>query len=159
MATAVRRGPFGSRRFGDDAGVALLELALVLPVLAVLVFGAIDLGRAFALKNAVTNMAREGALRAFVSPCPLDDVEDAVRAENDELGDQVEIRVVVGTDPSGPPATCPSGGFPKGTELTIVVVDRMDILAPFVSEFTGNPVDVTGTATVKLSEEEPVVVP
>jgi hypothetical protein len=153
MATAVRHRASGRRCSGDDAGIALLEFALVLPVLAVLVFGAIDLGRAFSLESEVTNMAREGALRAFVSPCPLAQVEAAVRAENADLSDDVLVRIVLGDDPSGPPATCPPGGFPEGTELTVVVVEQMEILAPVVSAITGSPVDVTGTATVKLSEE------
>lgn len=49
----------------DQRGVAMVEFALCLPMLALLVLGGIDAGRAYATSEAVKNAAREGAL--FVS--------------------------------------------------------------------------------------------
>lgn len=52
------------RRIGARArqrGVNMIELALVLPVLLVLVFGVIDFGRAIHYSNVIVNMSREGA--------------------------------------------------------------------------------------------------
>src|SRR5712692_627410 len=42
-------------------GAQLLEFALVLPMLLVVVFGAADFGAAWALKDKLTNAARDGA--------------------------------------------------------------------------------------------------
>jgi Flp pilus assembly protein TadG len=141
----------GPRLTGDDAGVALVEFALILPVLAVLVFGTIDLGRAFSLKSAVTNMAREGAFQLVVDACPLDGAKDAAKAENAELSTEVTVKIVEGTDTSAPEVTCPtSGAFAKDTELTVVVTTEMSIIAPLIGAITGDPVDVTGTATARM---------
>ena len=45
----------------DDRGVAAVELALVLPILLVLVFGIIDFGRLLNAQITLTQAAREGA--------------------------------------------------------------------------------------------------
>jgi Flp pilus assembly protein TadG len=151
MAPPLQHRQTRPRLRGDDAGVALLEFALILPVLAILVFGTIDLGRAFSLKSAVTNMAREGAFQLVVDACPLDGAKNAAKAENAELSNKVTIKIVQGTDTSAPEVTCPASGvFTAGTELTVVVTTKMSIIAPLVGTITGDPVDVTGTATARM---------
>ncbi|HEX6607472.1 MAG TPA: TadE/TadG family type IV pilus assembly protein [Chloroflexia bacterium] len=46
-------------------GTALLELALVMPILAALLLGVLDFGRMYAEQLAVTSAAREGARAAM----------------------------------------------------------------------------------------------
>ena len=46
----------------NERGAALVELAVALPLLAVIMVGAIDFGRAFRTAMVVTNAARAGAL-------------------------------------------------------------------------------------------------
>jgi Flp pilus assembly protein TadG len=53
-----------------DAGVAVIEFALVAPLLLILVFGIIDLGRAYSTLNQIAASAREGARFAAVLPNP-----------------------------------------------------------------------------------------
>jgi Flp pilus assembly protein TadG len=55
----VRR--YRRRDGGDERGAAMVEFALVLPLLLVLVFGIVDFGRAFQSWITLTNAAREGA--------------------------------------------------------------------------------------------------
>ena len=55
------------RRSPRRRGVALLEAALVLPMLLVLIFGSIDLGYAFFVKHTLQGASREGARRAAVA--------------------------------------------------------------------------------------------
>lgn len=43
-----------------EKGIAALELALILPILAILVFGIIDFGRLIQARLVVTNVSREG---------------------------------------------------------------------------------------------------
>jgi Flp pilus assembly protein TadG len=54
-------------KFNDQRGAALVEMAIVLPLLALLVFGAIEFGRAVVIKNTLNYLAREGARRASIS--------------------------------------------------------------------------------------------
>jgi hypothetical protein len=44
-----------------SSGQAIVEFVLIIPVVLLLVMGALDLGRAFFVKIALTNSAREGA--------------------------------------------------------------------------------------------------
>ena len=45
---------------GDDAGAAALEFALILPVLAMMIFGVVDFGRFIQARLVITNLSREG---------------------------------------------------------------------------------------------------
>ena len=51
----------------NERGAALVEAALVLPVLILIVFGITEFGRAMFITNTLNNVAREGARRAAVS--------------------------------------------------------------------------------------------
>lgn len=61
-------GGVGRRRAVGDSGVAMIEFAIGFVFLGVVVFGAIDLGRAFITWNQVKNAAREGAAYAERDP-------------------------------------------------------------------------------------------
>ncbi len=58
------------RRFHRERdGAAMVEFAIIAPLLFVLIFGIIDFGRVFFLYNNLTNAAREGArLGAVLDP-------------------------------------------------------------------------------------------
>lgn len=59
------------RRFRDErSGQAIVEFALILPVILVLVFGMIEFGRAWNIQQAITDAAREGARKAVVAELP-----------------------------------------------------------------------------------------
>jgi hypothetical protein len=64
-AETSRRG-----RSADDRGTALVELALVLPLLMVLLLGMVDLGKAFNAWIDETHLANEAARLAAVSYVP-----------------------------------------------------------------------------------------
>ena len=54
----------------DARGTAVVEFALIFPVLAMLVFGVIDFGRAFFLRNNLVSSVREGARFGAALPDP-----------------------------------------------------------------------------------------
>src|SRR5436190_2372517 len=59
------------RRFAaDERGVALVEFALVLPLILLLMFGMIDFGKAFNYWNDETHLANEAARFAAVNSSP-----------------------------------------------------------------------------------------
>jgi Flp pilus assembly protein TadG len=67
---SVRQG----RTRRAERGQALAEFALVLPLLMLLIGGIVEFGRAWNIKQAVTDAAREGA-RYYVISDDLDDAE------------------------------------------------------------------------------------
>ncbi len=61
------------------SGQAVVEFALVLPVFVLLVFGAIEFGRAYYSLHLLTNAAREGARRGSLPNQLETDVEDTIQ--------------------------------------------------------------------------------
>src|SRR3954451_17856814 len=54
----------------DERGVALVEFALVLPLILLLLFGMVDFGKAFNYWNDETHLANDAARQAVVNKCP-----------------------------------------------------------------------------------------
>lgn len=67
------------RRLGR--GQSIVEMALVTPLLMLLLLGAIDVGRAMAVKIAVTNASREGARYASWYPQDYAGIIDTCETE------------------------------------------------------------------------------
>jgi len=63
----------------NNKGAALVEMAIILPLLLLIVFGIFEFGRAMVITNSLTNAAREGARQAAVSPPPIN-VDEFVRS-------------------------------------------------------------------------------
>jgi Flp pilus assembly protein TadG len=81
----------------SEAGQALVEFALVLPLLALLLFAVIQFGLAFTNYIALTDAVRAGARTAAVSrlaPSPSTEGEQAVRGAAANLK-QAELSVTV----------------------------------------------------------------
>jgi Flp pilus assembly protein TadG len=94
----------------DTQAAALLEFAIVVPLLFAFVFGIVDFGRYFFLYNNLSNAAREGARLAAVSPMSTAAdittttaaVVSAVRGRiNDKNSATANVQLVtVGTSPA-----------------------------------------------------------
>jgi len=63
----------------DASGQAIVEFALVLPILLLLMVGILEFARAWNLHQALTDATREGARRAAVADPKMDD-QDSVKA-------------------------------------------------------------------------------
>ena len=93
---------------------ALVEFALLLPLLLVLILGAMDLGRVFYVKTVLTNAAREGA--NTLSRYPSDDTAGynrtlaAIQAEGNSSGATITAGEVTYTG-------CCEIGFPVGVTI------------------------------------------
>ena len=100
MARALTDKPHSAsteRRRTGEAGVAVVEFALVAPLLLILVFGIIDLGRAYSTLNQLAASAREGARFAAVLPNP---VSTSAKAQVRETVKQFSLRQL-----GGPPVS------------------------------------------------------
>ncbi len=67
-------------------GQSILELALLLPLLLLIVAGALDLGRAFHVYITVTNAAREGARYGALYPTDTSGILNHARQEASGAG-------------------------------------------------------------------------
>src|SRR5213080_1747759 len=75
MPQMTRTNP---RRLRFRSGNAILDMALVLPLLIGLTFGAVEYGYALYIKHSLQAAAREGARAAIVAGATATDVQTAV---------------------------------------------------------------------------------
>lgn len=127
-----------------DRGAAMVEFALVLPILLVLVTGIIDAGYLFGQKLALNQAVREGARNAVVLTSSTKDVTTLVRqaAGSSLISDTTKIAV---TDGAGnAPTNCTAVKY--GNDLTVGASYATKGLVNFIPGF-GN---VTLTSEAKF---------
>lgn len=121
-----------------EKGQALVEMALVLPILIIIVFGIVEFGRIMNTYLIVTNAAREGARHGVVGGSDLN-IKNAV-TNNAYTLDPAKITVSIN----------PEGTRSRGTPLSVQVSYSLDIIAPVIGAITGNPYTVTATSTMRV---------
>lgn len=125
-----------------QSGQGMVELVVLLPLLLTILFGTLDLGRAFYTYISLTNAAREAARYA------------AVNDTNASMTNvQHEFTPAGGSDVSGcAPGTLTfigSGGG-RGNPYTVRVSCQFTLVTPFMSTIlgaTGNRITINSTAT------------
>lgn len=162
---AETSGPAPSRRARprSERGTAMVEMAVVFPLIAGLVFGFVDLGRAYRLQTSLTNAAHEGASYARYNPTQVDaggacaDPNNITFATRNEQGTSTSFTVTVkytSQSTESPPATwTPVVGCNSSVPAARVVVTAsapFQLLTPLVSAIVGQ--------TITLSESSEVVV-
>ena len=103
--------PKTRHRLEDESGQALVEAALAIPVLLLLVFGVVAVGRVTEAKVAVQAAARESGRALAVAPSEEQGVADALAAA-DAIAASYELdgsKFTVEVDP---------GGFARGGTVT-----------------------------------------
>jgi Flp pilus assembly protein TadG len=131
-----------SRYGGRNAqrGTALIEFTLVLPMLLVLTVAAVDFGRAFFVKNVVSQAAREGVrLRAVTSSADSALVRDRVLQVANAANVTVSQLAINGPDAS--------------RQVTVTVTAEFNWIFPGVFNLFGanftNPMSLTGEAVMR----------
>jgi Flp pilus assembly protein TadG len=131
----------------EEAGAALVEFALVLPILLVLLFGLIDFGKAFNYWIDETHLANEGARWAVVDKNPgSGTLQEYIR---DQANTQ-ELRTGGTSSVSDPLQVCidfPNGGqVGEPVEVTITTsYSWLSFLGLSSTETT-----ITGRSTMRL---------
>jgi Flp pilus assembly protein TadG len=142
-------------RMRDEEGVALVEFALVLPMLLLLLFGMLEFGKAFNYWLDANHLANEGVRYAVVnrnpSTTPGESLQDWVRLQ----GDTNEFRN--GGTNAVPSATQVTVCYPDGAaaddsgDPIRVKVSLTYNLLPFISSKIGiGQVTLVGTATQRI---------
>jgi Flp pilus assembly protein TadG len=114
------------RRSSRLRGNAVLDLALVMPVLLALTFGAMEYGYALYLKHTLQGAAREGARAAVVAGATATDVQTAVDNAMNAAGfaqakyvRPPAITAMTSTTPAT--AITPWTSAPMGAQITVTV--------------------------------------
>jgi Flp pilus assembly protein TadG len=87
----------------SDRGAAMVEFAIIAPLLLLVVFGIIEFGRAYNAQNSLTHAAREGAREYAITQDPVAG-EAAAKAAATSL-DSSQITVTLSACDPGQPAT------------------------------------------------------
>ena len=127
-------------RISREEGVAAVEFALILPVLALLLFGVLEFGRVWSQYQVFQGAAREGARCAAVqatdfSDCEIQPAIDQAAEPYDPNGNAT-VKIAGGNAPAG----CTDDD--QGKDVQVSWVQPLDINIPFWS-------DVTVTPTIK----------
>ncbi len=155
--TASARG--GAVRNGRERGASLVELALILPVMALIVFGVVDLGRGYQLHLRAEAAAREGVAFAQIHPnhvvcAGAPDIVERVSAEEKGLAEHPGFRVAVfGQDDGGAFVAvtgCDGKVAQPGERVRVEVTVTYDVLTPIVERVVGSTIDLTGDAEARV---------
>jgi Flp pilus assembly protein TadG len=143
------------RRSRDERGAALVEFALVLPLLLILVFGMLEFGKAFNYWIDTTHLANEGARWAVVNHNPgAGTLQEYVkgRANTLELRDGGTSSIPAG-DEAEVCISFPNGSANVGDPVLVTVTATYHWL-PFVADrISSASVTISGSATMRLEAQ------
>jgi len=141
-------------KISDQRGGALIEFALVLPLMLLILAGIADFGILFYNKQVITNASREGARAGIVSEKDDDGeriiVSEAViqsivvnYCQNKLWNFNEDPDVVVGGDASF---------YPDDLIVTVTIADYTLLLSPLLNIFGGNfgELDVTAETIMRM---------
>jgi Flp pilus assembly protein TadG len=147
MKLRARRGREGS------SGQAMVEFALVVPILVVLLFGIIDLGLYVYSTNSLNEISREsarfGAVALRPSSCAGKPRADCVRSlakeklvgvpiDTTDVGVVCQRRSAAGSLPASP-ATDNCAGTWRGGDLMRVTIERdFTLVTPVIGQLVGS---------------------
>lgn len=148
-------------RARGDEGALLVELGLAAVVLVLVVFGVVDLGRAYALQNRLSNASREGAAIAQFKPGNVNtgcasgnNVVDRATNEDSGLATTPGFAVTVAKKSGSSQVAYTGCGTPSGVTIisgdTVVVTAQANfsVITPIIGRFVGNTIVVTRTTSV-----------
>jgi Flp pilus assembly protein TadG len=138
-----------------EAGIAGVELALATPMLALLMTGGFDFGRAIYEQHRLAAAAEAGVQYATAIATNLTNTSGIVAAARSDAGDTSNSLTVTTnqcTCPTGTPlcstATTCSGSTVTGTYVKVAVSESLTTLINY--PFLSSPLTVSGQAMVRV---------
>ena len=126
----------------NQAGQAIAELALVLPLLLLILLGCLDLGRGFSAWLTLANGSREGARYASLYPADQDGIVRRTREEVEAEGlSGKQLRVAVQVAPS----------LKSGEPVTVTCAYTMPVFTFML--FGGKPLRIMATTHMAIIPE------
>jgi hypothetical protein len=142
----IGKTKYNQLKYGNPPAQALVEFALVLPLLLLFILGTMDLGRMFFTKMVLTNAAREGAnYLAYIPEDANNGYVDTFAAISDEArNSNVEI---IDTDVTY--SGCCTRGLPVEVTITKIVDLIFDNILQSLG-LLGGPVQLTSTVKMMV---------
>lgn len=123
----------------SEKGQALVEMAFVIPILLMLVFGITEFGRIFGTQLILINSAREGARFASVGATDTEVIGKIIN--NATMLDNSKLLISI---------TPSDTARHRGESVKIKIQYPVEIYAPIISNFTGNPYVAKGEAIMRM---------
>jgi Flp pilus assembly protein TadG len=124
-----------------ERGQATVELALVLPVLLLILFGIMEFGRVFSAYLVITNAAREGARQAAIG-ANNSTIENAVYNASSSLGDLTSLTVSINPHEEASRVT--------GEEASVTINYNVDLVIPIISEIAPDPFPLEARSVMRV---------
>jgi Flp pilus assembly protein TadG len=115
----------------DQRGAAAVEMAIILPLLVILVFGIVQFSILWNRSQGLHAAAREGARIGSLPQTTQDDIEEAVRDALGGVADPLDATITV-----SPNTTRPCDLQPPGARVVVTVTVDTEVMIPF---FDGSP--------------------
>ena len=135
-----------------ESGQSMVELALVLPIFLMLIFGVFDLSRVVWANSALAHASREAARLAIVQEATDATTKDVIRARALEQaiagGEGLIVEVCYGHGCSGNTDAL-GASSERGTPVTVTV--RGSVSATTGALFGFGTIDVSGTTTMLVN--------
>ncbi|MCI0636142.1 MAG: pilus assembly protein [Actinobacteria bacterium] len=127
---------FTRDRISREEGVAAVEFALILPVLALLLFGVLEFGRVWSQYQVFQGAAREGARCAAVASTSECDIQTAIdnAAEPYQPDGAATVEILGG---GAAPEGCTDAD--RGEDVQVSWEQSLDINIPFWNNVTVTP--------------------
>ena len=130
---------------GSHRGAALVELALIVPILLLLAFGMIEFGRAFFISHVLATAAREGARRAVVT--------------RNLAANQAQVTGLICNEIASAIATCNdvqiqiTPGVRRGDPVTVDLQYQLRLITGVVANLLGLPTAIPLRSTCTMRDE------
>ena len=131
-------------RLENASAQALVEFALVLPIMIMIILGAMDIGRLFFLKMSLVNAAREGANYLAFYP---EDIDNGYADTFTVISEEGSNSFVTLTEADVSYSGCCTRGLP----VEVTVTRTVDLIFDGVLQslgLIGGPVQLTGTVSM-----------
>jgi Flp pilus assembly protein TadG len=125
-------------RISRQEGVAAVEFAIILPVLALILFGVLEFGRVWSQYQVFQGAAREGARCAAVASTSECDIEDEIEAAAQPYSPDGNYSITV----NGTSSVDGCGPQDAGKDVAVSWRQELNVNIPFWD-------DVTMTPTIK----------
>ncbi|MBS3985014.1 MAG: pilus assembly protein [Selenomonadales bacterium] len=122
----------------NERGQALVELALVLPILLLVLMGIVDFGRVFHGHLAVTSASRQAAREASLGRTDAEIISVARNAASPLPPGQIAVTV-----------TPAFSARQAGTSIEVTVTYSLQIITPLIQPFFPNPYVVIARAVTR----------
>ena len=134
----TRKHSLAQRLAKSEQGQALVEMALMTPILLILIAGIVEAGRAFVIYVQLENASREGARAGVLVPKLTSDIQAATRRElPTEIANAVNVVVTCSSGITSTFLDCVTSFPPNsGDKIAVSVSYNYEPIMPIVNGIT-----------------------